>query len=64
MVDDYKDKDGFYKSLGDGLWEKVEDLREECEQKAKSLGVFVEEIEILLALVVGGGGGIRTPGGL
>ncbi|MFN3975807.1 MAG: polyprenyl synthetase family protein [Aquificaceae bacterium] len=64
MVDDYKDKDGFYNSLGDSLLERVEDLRKECYQRAKSIGVFVEEFEELLALVVGGGGGIRTPGGL
>lgn len=64
MVDDYKDKDGFYRSLGEELLEMVEELRNECEQKAKALGVFTEEFEKLLALVVGGGGGIRTPGGL
>ncbi len=64
MVDDYKDKDGFYLSLGERLLERIEDLREECESKAKDIGVFVEEFERLLELVVGGGGGIRTPGGL
>ncbi|MFN7065199.1 MAG: polyprenyl synthetase family protein [Aquificaceae bacterium] len=64
MMDDYKDKDGFYRLLGEGLLEEVEELRKEIEQRAKAVGVFGEEFEELLELVLGGGGGIRTPGGL
>lgn len=64
MMDDYKDKDGFYRSLGEGLLEEVERLRDKIEQRAMAMGVFCDEFGELLELVLGGGGGIRTPGGL
>ncbi|MFN3870335.1 MAG: polyprenyl synthetase family protein [Aquificaceae bacterium] len=64
MVDDYKDKDGFYRFLGEGLLERLKPLKVVCEDKARALGIYTKEFRKLLDLVLGGGGGIRTPGGL
>ena len=64
MVDDYKDKDGFYRLYGEELLTRLESLKEELERELRDFGILTEELESLLALVFGGGGGIRTPGGL
>ncbi len=64
MMDDYKDKDGFYRLLGESILERVEKLREEIYTRAKDLGILSDEFRYLVELILGGGGGIRTPGGL
>ncbi len=64
MVDDLKDKDGFYLLYGEALWEKIQELERECITLAEDIGIKTEEVLKLLEIVVGGGGGIRTPGGL
>ncbi|RME13630.1 MAG: polyprenyl synthetase family protein, partial [Aquificota bacterium] len=62
MVDDWKDKDGFYYLHGEALWERIELLGEQCIRVAEHVGVETGEFLKLLELVLGGGGGIRTPG--
>ena len=64
MVDDLKDKDGFYLLYGEALLEKIQELERECITLAEDIGIKTEEVLKLLEIVVGGGGGIRTPGGL
>ncbi|MCX8060500.1 MAG: polyprenyl synthetase family protein [Aquificaceae bacterium] len=64
MVDDLADKDGFYQVYGDRLLDKIEELRGEYYQLASRLGLNTPELLSVLELALGGGGGIRTPGGL
>ncbi len=64
MVDDWKDKDGFYLLYGEELWKRVKDMKEECVRYAGEIGIKTREFLGLLEFVLGGGGGIRTPGGL
>ncbi|WP_448587621.1 polyprenyl synthetase family protein [Thermocrinis sp.] len=48
MCDDYRDKDGFYEQLGEGLKEEIESERQEVVSKLQSLGLMTEEMEYLL----------------
>ncbi len=51
MVDDWKDKDGFYLIYGDTLQEKIEVLREECFEASRSLDLGTEELLGLLKAI-------------
>ncbi len=64
MVDDWKDKDGFYLYYGESLWKNIELFKEECIHVAEGMNMRTEEFLGLVELITGGGGGIRTPGGL
>ena len=64
MVDDWKDKDGFYLYYGENLWKNIELFKEECIHVAEGMNMRTEEFLGLVELITGGGGGIRTPGGL
>lgn len=64
MMDDLNDRDGFYLLYGEGLRTKAEELASECMNEAYRIGVKSAEFEELVSFVLGGGGGIRTPGGL
>lgn len=52
MVDDYKDRDGFYNLYGEELWEKIKDLRENLVINMKKVGLFSKELEEIINIIV------------
>ena len=51
MIDDYADKDGFYRLYGEGLKEKIGAMFEEVRTLAKTLGLNTHEMQELFELM-------------
>ncbi|MDW8294379.1 MAG: polyprenyl synthetase family protein [Aquificaceae bacterium] len=51
MMDDYKDKDGFYNLYGEELLKRLKSLREEYQAHLKGVGLLTEELKELLNMV-------------
>ncbi|MCX8164618.1 MAG: polyprenyl synthetase family protein [Aquificaceae bacterium] len=52
MMDDYRDKDGFYTLYGEGLLDKLEVAKKDCEDSALRMGVFTKEFEKLFSSIL------------
>jgi geranylgeranyl diphosphate synthase type II len=50
MCDDYKDKDGFYQKLGEGLRELIETKGQEVASQLQALGLLTAEMQAILEI--------------
>jgi geranylgeranyl diphosphate synthase type II len=50
MCDDYKDKDGFYQKLGEGLRELIETKVQEVASQLQALGLLTAEMQAILEI--------------
>lgn len=52
MVDDYKDKDGFYSMYGESITQIIEEKYHECIRALESIGILTQEMEFLIKLIL------------
>jgi geranylgeranyl diphosphate synthase type II len=52
MVDDYKDKDGFYSMYGENITQIIEEKYHECMRALESIGILTQEMGFLIKLIL------------